>query len=101
LPHPAETARWRNAEDLAEHAAEHGPELGLLSAAEYDASARETVRQGRRFLYQDRGTGRTRVGYFDPRSGRFTALSHDEATILTHFYTDRQYVRRLPSTTYR
>lgn len=65
------------------------------------ASARETIRQGRRFLYQDRGTGQTRVGYFDPRSGHFTALTRDETTIVTHFFTDEQYVRRLPATTYR
>jgi hypothetical protein len=78
----------------------HGPKLGLRSESEYNASGLLTIRAGRRFTYADLGSGEPRVGYFDARSSLFTALTADEAIILTHFLTERDYVRSLPDSTY-
>ena len=97
---PAERAQWRSPASLADHFAKHGPKLGLINEGEYDASGRETMRSGRRFTYEDRGSGEPRVGYFDRRSGLLVALTADESTLLTHFATDDEYVRNLPASTY-
>jgi hypothetical protein len=83
------------------HFRKHGAKLGSADEAEYDASARETIRTGRRFAYQDPASGQGRLGYFDRRSGLLTALTDDEAIIVTHFLTDEQYVRQLPGSTFR
>gem|GEM_PF-6572151 len=40
------------------------------------------------------------MGYYDRRTGRFTALTDDEATITTHFPCPEHYVRRLPKSDY-
>lgn len=93
-------ARWASAAELASHFLKHGPKLGLVSESEYDASGRATMRAGMRFTYEDPGSGGRRVGYFDRRSGLFTALTGDETIILTHFLVDEAYVRNLPDSTY-
>lgn len=88
-------ARWASAAELTSHFLKHGPKLGFLNESEYDTSGRVTMRAGRRFTYEDPGSGEPRVGYFDRRSGLFTALTADETIILTHFLTDEAYVRNL------
>lgn len=94
------TARWPSPAHLASHFEKHGPKLGFVSESEYDASARTTIRGGRRFTYEDPGSGEARVGCFDGRSGLFTALTADETVILTHFLADGDYVRNLTASTY-
>ncbi len=54
----------------------------------------------RRFTYTDLEADATRVGFFDPTSGRFTALTDDEAFILTHFRATERYVRGLLDSDY-
>lgn len=97
---PGHAARWASSAELTSHFSKHGSKLGLVSESEYDASGRMTIRDGRRFTYEDRASGDPRVGYFDQRSGLFTALTTDETIILTHFLTDGDYVRGLPASTY-
>ena len=57
----------------------------MRSVADYDASARATIRVGKRFTYRDPDTGEPRVGYFAMGSGKLTILQQDEAVILSHF----------------
>ena len=74
----------------------------MRSVADYDASARATIRVGKRFTYRDPDTGEPRVGYCAMGSGKLTILQQDEAVILSHFIPGggRQYVRSLPESTY-
>jgi hypothetical protein len=96
--------RWRSARDFEVHYQKHHAEVGVQRLEEYDASARETIRRGRRFEYREPRSGALRVGYFDPETGLFTALDAQESHILTHFRPreGEAYVRqRLPDSTYR
>ena len=79
--------------------------LGVRSPAEYDDSARETIRDGICLIYTyvdpvDPALQEARVGYFDPATGRFTAMTEDERLILSHFAATESYVRNLPDSTY-
>lgn len=60
-----------------------------------------TIRAGKRFTYQDAITGERRVGYYDRRHERLTALDGMEGIILTHFHCPERYVRALPASDYR
>jgi hypothetical protein len=64
----------------------------VQTVEEYDASARETIRVGRYFEYRDLRSNGPRVGYYDPQTGRFTALSYDESTLLSHYRCAEHYV---------
>jgi hypothetical protein len=92
-PWGAPPARWN-------HYTKHRNVLGVATEQENDESARETIRQGIRFEYQERN-GISRVGYFDRVRGRLTALERDESRITTHCAASEVYVRRLRSSTYR
>ena len=83
---------WRSAEHLARHFRDHHRRLRLRSVAAYDASARETIAVGTYFEYRDLDSGDPRVGYYDRETGRFTALTSDESTILTHYGCSESYV---------
>jgi pyocin large subunit-like protein len=76
---------------------------GYRSVDEYDRGARETIRVGRRFDYRDTQSNAPRLGFYDPETNRFTALTADGRRITTHFRPDRgeRYVRGLPGSTYR
>ncbi len=97
--HPA--ARWPSPDQLRDKFEEHAADLGVGTVEEYDGSARPTIRAGRRFQYTDRQSGESRVGYYDARRRRFTALSPDERRLITHFRPDDpRDPRRLPDSTY-
>jgi hypothetical protein len=69
--------------------------------SQYDESARQTIEVGAYFEYRDPETDEWRVGYYDPVTGRFTALTDDEAEIITHFRCPERYVAdTLPGSTY-
>ncbi len=99
-PTPEGVARWASQARLNRHFRRHGGEVGAPDAASYDASARQTIRTGVRFTYRDLITQEMRIGFFDPSTGRFTALSEDGTTILTHFVTTETYIRSRPDLTY-
>ena len=94
--------RWPNPAKLRGHFNKHGARLGVHTIADYEQSTLATVRIGRRFLYDDPGSGEPRVGYYEPPANRFTGLTDDETEIVTHFAPRRgeQYVRELPASTY-
>ena len=86
---PDITAQWPSDPDyLTDKFEEHQADLRVRTREDYDRSARATIRAGRRFTYTDRSSGETRVGYYDARTRRFTALSPDERRLITHFRPD-------------
>ena len=99
-PAPEGGARWTRQARLNRHFRRHGGEVGASDATSYDASARQTIQVGVRFTYQDLVTREMRIGYFDPATGRFTALSEDGLTIVTHFVTTEAYIRSRPNSSY-
>jgi hypothetical protein len=98
---PADMAQWWPGQDW-EHFQKHRYEFRSHSVAEYDESARRTIRLGKGFTYTDPDWGTPRVGYFAVGSGRFTALNASQTRILTHFIPSdgERYVRTLPDSTY-
>jgi len=88
---------------LASHVEKHGREGPYRSAAEYDAAARATIRDGAAFRYQDRESDAERLGFYDKAGNRFTGVTRDGRRITTHFRPDRgeAYVRGLERSTYR
>lgn len=98
---PSGSPEWPSKESREYHFNSHRHEYAWVDVHDYDASAREVIRIGKRFTYRDRLTKARRVGYFDPRTGRSTAVSWDEADLLTHFVTDEAYLRGLPGSDYR
>jgi pyocin large subunit-like protein len=72
---PDNIAQWPDPDYLQDHFELHREELDVQTIEAYDQSARATIRAGRRFTYTDRRSGETRIGYYDPRTRRFTALS--------------------------
>jgi hypothetical protein len=97
---PDLTAEWPDPAYRRSHFRFHRAQLGIQTEDDYDASARETIRNGVRLLYTDRESGEDRVGYFVPERRRFTALSDDEAIITSHFRASENYVRHLPDVIY-
>jgi hypothetical protein len=88
---------------LRAHFEKHGGQVGAASTREYDLSARQTIQNGRRFFYKDRASGDSRVGYWDPKTGFFTATSETRGApvILTHFAVAWEELRKLPGFTGR
>jgi hypothetical protein len=84
---------WRSSAELQRHFSLHGSKLRVNNLHDYDASARETIDIGTRFNYRDRFTGEWRAGYYGAETRRFTALTHDETEILTHYPCSERYVR--------
>lgn len=66
----------------------------------YEESSLVTIGEGVRFTYTDRQRGQPRVGYYDPLSQRFTAVTENERWIVTHFPAADDYVRHLPDSDY-
>ena len=95
-------APWADADELADHYTAHCWDTNCASIPEYDASARATIRDGIRFTYDDRASGRPRIGYFDPETELLTVLRGDGARILTHFGPEdgEDYVLGLPNSSY-
>ncbi len=100
LQGPAAIAQWRSPTKCRDHFLWHGSRLRVTTVSAYDQSARATIQRGTRFTYTDVSAGTARVGYFEPGNGRFTALSADEAWILTHFRATEHYVRTRPDSDY-
>lgn len=94
-------APWVSLRELHRHFLKHGVKLGTTTETDYDASARGTIRAGRRFTYADPDTSKPRVGYYDLRTDRFTAMNATETRILSHFRISERYVRNLPGSDYR
>jgi hypothetical protein len=98
----ARQATWASGQ-LRAHFEKHGREGNHRTAEAYDSSARETIRVGRQFTYVDRESRARQMGFYDPPSNRFTAVTSDGRRITTHFYPDtgERYVRGLQQSTYR
>jgi pyocin large subunit-like protein len=98
----AASATWAPGQ-LESHFEKHGREGDHRSAAQYDASARETIRTGTAFTYRDRESNAERLGFYDKSGNRFTGVTRDGRRITTHFRPDRgeAYVRNLEASTYR
>lgn len=88
---------------LQAHFEKHGREGPWASEADFDASARETIRIGTLFTYVDRESNAERLGFYDPGSNRFASVTRDGRRITTQFKPDRgeTYVRGLTRSTYR
>jgi hypothetical protein len=85
-------AEWQSVGHLAKHFRNHRRRLGIRTVAAYDASARETIEIGTYLEYRDLDSDDARIGYYDRESRRFTALTSDGATILTHYRCSESYV---------
>jgi hypothetical protein len=98
----AREATWAPGQ-LQAHFEKHGREGPWASEADFDASARETIRIGTLFTYVDRESNAERLGFYDHKSNRFASVSWDGRRITTQFKPDRGevYVRRLARSTYR
>jgi hypothetical protein len=100
----ARKAKWQSAKQgvegpgIRDHYAKHGDQVGASNLRQYDASARQTIRNGREFTYKDRFTGERRVGYYDANTGLFTATSQTGKVpiIHTHFMESWENLRKLP-----
>ena len=88
---------------LTAHFQKHGREMPWASESVYDASARETIRTGTAFTYQDRESNAERLGFYHRESNRFVGVTRDGRRITTQFRPDRGegYVRALERSTYR
>jgi len=80
----------------------HGHEFPFSTVGDYEASSIDTVIVGVRFEFEDRKSGRDRVGYYDKAANRLTVLTDDEKFILSHYRPTRgeAYVRGLLRSTY-
>ena len=98
----ARDATWASGQ-LRAHVDKHGREGPWASEAEYDASARDTIRIGTAFTYRDRESNAERLGFYHKDSNRFTGVTRDGRRITTQFKPDRgeSYVRGLDRSTYR
>jgi pyocin large subunit-like protein len=98
----AREATWAPGQ-LREHLEKHGREGPWSSEADFDASARETIRTGTAFTYVDRESNAERLGFYHRASNRFASVTRDGRRITTQFKPDRgeAYVRGLDRSTYR
>lgn len=80
--------------------AKHDPIRPLTDVAEYEESSVATVQNGIRFTYTDPTHGVPRIGYFDPLTGLFTAVTENGRRILTHYPADEEYARELSESNY-
>jgi hypothetical protein len=80
----------------------HASEFPYTTVQEYEASSPNTINVGVRFEFEDRKTGRPRVGYYDIARNRLTVLMNDELVLLSHYRPLRgePYVRGLLRSTY-
>ena len=80
----------------------HGHEFPFSTVGDYEGSSIDTVVDGVRFEFEDRKSGRDRVGYYDRATNRLTVLTDDELFILSHYRPTRgeAYVRGLLRSTY-
>jgi hypothetical protein len=91
---------WTSRAQLADKFNKHGRRLGIRDIHAYEVNSLDTVRRGVRFTYEDRFTSEPRIGYFDPITGRFTAVTEDDTEIVNHFRAREGYVRNLPASDY-
>lgn len=98
----AREAAWAPGQ-LKAHVDKHGREGPWATEAEYDASARETIKIGTAFTYMDRESNAERLGSYHKETNRFTGVTRDGRRITTHFKPDRgeAYVRGLDRSSYR
>lgn len=93
-------ADWRSVEQLKDHFAQHGREMGFRTADEYDASVQETLSTGVYFTYFEPAENAQRIGCFNHTTGKFVVLTDDDERIVSHFITSVRYIRRLPYNNY-
>jgi hypothetical protein len=73
--------------------------MGARSVSEYDASAQETITEGKKFTYRDNRTNEPRIGYYHRDTARFVGADI-QGFILTHHRLDEDDVYRLKRSTY-
>ena len=98
----ARDATWAPGQ-LQAHVVKHGREGPWASEADFDASARETIRIGTAFTYLDGTSHAERLGFYHRESNRFVSVTRDGLRITTQFKPDRgeAYARGLSRSTYR
>lgn len=89
----AQQPEWRSTAELRRHFRKHRRKLAIRTVQEYDASARETINNGKRFTFRDRWTGDWRAGFYEVVTGRLTVLTEDEELIVTHYPCSERHVR--------
>ena len=80
----------------------HGREFPFGIIDVYEASSLDTIAVGVRFEFEDRKSGRDRLGYYDKATNRLTVTTDDGLFILSHYRPSRgeAYVRGLLRSTY-
>ena len=78
----------------------HPERRQIVTEEDYEQSSLETVWEGVEFTYTDRTSGDARVGYFDPLTECFTAVTADRRWIITHYPATEDYVRTLLDSDY-
>jgi hypothetical protein len=103
---PGGIPAWASQGKLIQHYRKHWHQVqgvgspGVFTIDDYDRSARETIAVGTPFTYVDRGSQLRRIGYYDRRTDRFTAVTEDGATIPTHYIMTESQIRGLLSSDY-
>lgn len=111
-PGPTATASHADAERIASSATWSPGQLeahfqkhkeNYRTSEDYDQGARNTIRQGKRFTYQDKTSGAQRLGFYSEGANKFTGVTRDGKRITTHFSPDRgaAYVKGLEGSTYK
>jgi pyocin large subunit-like protein len=80
----------------------HGHEFPFRTLDDYEASSLDTISAGVRFEFEDRKSGRDRLGYYEAATNRLTVLTDDGLIILSHYRPSRgeAYIRGLLRSTY-
>ena len=94
----AQRPEWASPKELTKHYNKHHQAVGAKDEKAYDRSARRTIQVGEPFTYTWKE--QPRLGYFEPRTGKFTALMRDRSLILTHYVETLEGVRNFPDSTY-
>ena len=92
---------WTSEPERQWHFRKHGLSLRTPTVEAYDASARGTIRAGRRFTYRQWVSGQARVGYYDPATQRLTILNARETRVVSHFRCPESYVRGQDESNYQ
>src|SRR5262249_192870 len=101
----AKEAKWPRAvpndaksPGLKRHFKDHGDQGGARTAREYNLSARTTIQEGKKFKYKDAATHEPRVGYWNDKTGLFTATyqAGGMPQLLTHFPLPWEKITMLP-----
>src|SRR4051794_38687435 len=80
----------------------HGHEFPFSTVGDYESSSLDTISVGARFEFEDRKSGKRRLGYYDRETNRLTVVTDDALLILSHYRPSRgeAYVRGMLRSTY-